>query len=237
MSNSNDTQPRSPLVRARMLTLAVAMLAVAAVDNAQATTASTGFGCASGSWGVVDGGVACVTTNAQVITAYEGKWAFVKVSQTSGWISSPAVQIVGEANDLRIDALTQSGSIVASCYLHTAGTTCDTAALSGSANAAYQSYYELPDKNGTLRDAAGLESANAGLGGSAVGTNGGDNYVVTAWFDSSNNVMVDIVGYFTSSTTASTSKLTALFASVTLTASQISSAANGTVFTASSWAP
>jgi hypothetical protein len=205
--------------------------------SGQVPLTNKGFGCQTGTWGIVDGSLQCVTSPPPVMGAINGHYIFVRVTSTGGWLTSPAVQLVGQANDIRVDAMNQQGSIVASCYLHTAGTWCSAAALSGTANASYQSTAgTMPDNGGVLRTAQGLQAAGQGLGGSNSGNNGTDNYVVSASFDASGTITLQLAGYFTYASTASSHTLASLFASLTITQAQFTSTGNGAVLNASSWA-
>lgn len=206
----------------------------AAVPGGSELMASTkpGFGCQTGSWGIQDGALTCVVSPPAAVSSIQSHWGFVNVLSSSGWTSSAAVQLVGEANDLRVDALTQSGNIIASCYIHALNAPCDVAGLAGSANSTYQAGKTMPNTVGSMLDAAGLISAAHGLGGSNVGTNGADNYVITAELDASNNIKVSIAGYFTYSATSSSTTLAPIFATITIPASTFASKANGSVYTA-----
>jgi hypothetical protein len=197
-----------------------------------------GFGCAGGgTWGYQSGELTCITSPPPWIGGISGKWVFVRVPSQGGWITSPAVQIVGENNDIRIDALTQTGVIVSSCYLYSATAPCNAAALTGTANGSYQDTLELPDVKRTLHFAHDLLANGLPLGGSSHGTNGSDNYVVSASLDTANNLTVEIAGYFTDVDTAASSSLVPRFARLVLSSTTLQSAGNGAVFDANSWTP
>jgi hypothetical protein len=208
--------------------------ATAVAGGAAGTGSSSqpGFGCQQGTWGVQNGALTCVITPPTAVTSVTSHWGFVNVISQTQWSSSPVLQLVGENNDIRIDALSQAGNIIASCYLSALNSPCDVAGLTGSANATYQTGATLPTAAGTLKDAAELIAANAGLGGSNAGINGADNYVITALIDANSNLVISIAGYFTYSGTASMTVLTPIFATISIPATTLANSTNGTVYTA-----